>query len=214
MGTHKYEYNWDFFEIDSEELYYFLGFVAADGYISNNDIEIGLNIKDKELLERFRDLICPDKPIYNKSRTNSCLLKISCKSRINRFKEFFSMVTNKKHAEIMFPIIPDEYIRHFIRGYIDGDGSIGIAKAYKNDKIYTGLRLRILGNYDFLYELNERTKLIYPHKTKAITKKGNENVYEITYNFSTAQALLEWIYEDSNIYLDRKHAKFLEYQNQ
>lgn len=214
MGIHKYKYNWDFFETDSEELYYFLGFVAADGYISNNDIEIGLNIQDKHLLEHFRDLICPDKPIYNKTRTNSCTLKISCKSRISRFKEFFSMITNKKHEEMIFPTIPDEYVRHFIRGYIDGDGSIGKAKAYRDDKIYTDLRLRILGNYNFLHELNEKTKSIYPHKTKAIIKKGKENVYEITYNFSTAQALLEWIYEDSHIYLSRKHAKFLEYQNQ
>ena len=39
MGAYKYNYNWDFFENESEELYYFLGFVAADGYISDNEIE-------------------------------------------------------------------------------------------------------------------------------------------------------------------------------
>lgn len=214
MGTHKYKYNWNFFEIDSEELYYFLGFVAADGYISNNDIEIGLNIQDKNLLEQFRDLICPDKPIYNKNRTNSCTLKISCKSKINRFKDFFSMVSNKKHEEMIFPNIEDKYVRHFIRGYVDGDGTIDTTKGYKGNRVYLGLRLRILGNYKFLYELNKKTKLIYPHKTNAINKKGKENVYIITYNFSTAKALLKWIYEDSNIYLNRKYTKFLEYQNQ
>lgn len=214
MGTHKYKYNWAFFETDSEELYYFLGFVAADGYISDNDIEIGLNVQDENLLERFRDLICPNKPIYKKDRTNSCTLKISCKSKINRFKEFFSMVSNKKHEEMIFPNIEDKYIKHFIRGYIDGDGTIDTTKGYKNNKVYIGLRLRILGNYEFLNELNKKTKLIYPHKTNAISKKGQENVYVITYNFSTARALLEWLYENSNIYLNRKHAKFLEYQNQ
>lgn len=214
MGIHKYKYNWDFFEKDSEELYYFLGFVAADGYISNNEIEIGINIKDKYMLEKFRDLIVPDKPIYIKEKTNSCTLKISCKSRINRFKDFFSMASNKKHKEMIFPTIEDKYIKHFIRGYIDGDGTIDTTKAYKGDKVYIGLRLRILGNYEFLHELNKITKTIYPHKTNAINKKGKENVYIVTYNFSTAKALLKWLYEDSNIYLNRKHAKFLEYQNQ
>ena len=71
MGTYHYQYNWDFFKKPSEELYYFLGFVAADGYISNDEIEIGLNESDKALLERFRDLICPDKPLYEKKKTHA-----------------------------------------------------------------------------------------------------------------------------------------------
>lgn len=45
MGTYKYKYNWDFFEKDSEELYYFLGFIAEDGYINDYAIEIELSKK-------------------------------------------------------------------------------------------------------------------------------------------------------------------------
>lgn len=210
MGTHQYKYNWDFFEKDSEELYYFLGFVAADGYISDNDIEIGLNIKDKCLLEHFRDLIVPNKPIYDKRNTNSCLLKISCTSKISKIKELFSMSSNKKHCEIKFPDIPQKYWKHFIRGYIDGDGCIDTTKAYRGEKIYIGLRLRILGNYDFLNKLNDITKNIYPHKTNAINKKGFENVYVLTYNFSTAKNILKWVYDDCTIYLKRKYDKYNE----
>ena len=43
VGTHKYNYNWDFFKQESEELYYFLGFVAADGYLTENEIKISPN---------------------------------------------------------------------------------------------------------------------------------------------------------------------------
>ena len=79
VGTHKYNYNWDFFKQESEELYYFLGFVAADGYLTENEIEIGINEKDVCLLEKFRDLIVPNKPLYYKESTHSYTLKISCK---------------------------------------------------------------------------------------------------------------------------------------
>ena len=212
MGVHKYNYNWNFFKKDSEELYYFLGFVAADGYISDNTIEIGLNEKDLELLEKFRDLIVPGKPIYHKKRTNSYTLKISCLKNIESFKSFYSMFTNKKHEEIQYPNIPSEYQKDFIRGYIDGDGTFDTTKGYQTvngeRKVYRGLRLRILGNIGFLARLNEETRKAYNHKTNSISKKGKENVYVITYNFSTASNLLEWIYKDANIFLKRKYDKY------
>ena len=210
MGTHKYDYNWNFFNEDSEELYYFLGFVAADGYLTDNEIEIGINENDVILLERLRDLIVPNKPLYYKEKTHSYTLKISCKSLMNDFKNFYGIATNKKHLEMSFPHIPSEYVRHFIRGYVDGDGCIDTAKGYRGEKIYIGKRLRILGNYNFLYSLNEKTKEIYNHKTNAINKKGKENVYVITYNFKTATNILHWLYDDCNICLPRKQAKAFE----
>lgn len=213
MGVHKYHYNWDFFEVDSEELYYFLGFVASDGYISSNEIEIGLNEKDKHILERFTELICPEKPLHYKPRTNSYTLKISCRNKIKRFKQFFDVTSNKKHEEISFPIIPTQYLKDFIRGYVDGDGTMDTTKGYKGDKVYVGPRLRILGNPKFLQGLNEATKTFYPHKTNAINQKGKENVYVITYNFSTAKAIMEWLYDGSNIHLNRKYANYLKLVN-
>lgn len=210
MGVHKYKYNWDFFEIDSEMLYYFLGFVAADGYISEDSIEIALNKKDEELLIKFRDAIVPDKPVNDKKVSNAKVLKLGMKSKIKDFKKFYGMTTSKKHDEIVFPNIKDEYVKHFIRGYIDGDGTIDTTKGYRDDKVYIGPRLRILGNESFLKILNAKTKEVYFHRTNAITKKGKENVYYISYNFSTAKNILDWLYKDATIYLERKYNKYLE----
>lgn len=213
MGVHKYKYNWSFFEQDSEELYYFLGFVAADGYISENEIEIGLNERDVALLEQFRDLIVPDKPLHYKPKTNSYTLKISCRSKISHFKKFFDMSSNKKHDEMIFPDIPKRYYKDFIRGYVDGDGSLDTTKGYRGDKVYVGPRLRILGNPEFLRGLNEVTKTQYYHKTNAINRKGKENVYVITYNFKTAREILKWLYSDNHICLDRKYTTYLKLLN-
>ena len=207
VGTYKYDYNWDFFDIDSEELYYFLGFVGADGYIGKDSIEIGLSIKDISLLNKFRKMICPNKPLYIRKDTNAAVLKISCKQRINEMKTFFGMKTSKKGNEMIFPDISMNYIKDFIRGYIDGDGCIDKTKAYWKTKVYIGKRLRILGNYNFLETLNQKTKLFVNHNTNLISKKGKENIYYVTYNFSTADNILKWLYEDCKICLERKYKK-------
>ena len=210
MGIYKYDYNWNFFKEDTEELYYFLGFVAADGYVSDNEIEIGVNEKDLELLTAFRDLIVPNKPLYYKEKTKAYILKISCKHLTPKIKKFYGMSTNNKHDELCFPDIPKNFIKDFIRGYVDGDGTIGSTKAYKNDKIYNGVRLRILGNKKFLESLNAVTKEFVNHKTNAIAKRSKENIFEVTYNFKTAKQLLIWLYENSRIFLPRKKEKVVD----
>lgn len=212
MGVPIYHYNWDFFKKPSEQLYYFLGFVAADGYINDEGIEIGLNEKDKGLLEQFRDWIVPGKPLYHKKATNSYTLKLSCRNKTEAFKAFYGMQTNEKCYELVFPQnIPEEFYKDFIRGYIDGDGTIGTTKGYRGNKVYIGPRLRILGNHHFLEGLNKKTKEFYKHNTNSIPKKnGGENIYEITYNFSTAKNLLKWLYEDCTICLERKRQRALE----
>ena len=207
MGVHKYQYNWNFFTTPSEELYYFLGFIAADGYITDDLIEIGINEKDVALLTTFQNLIVPDKPLYYKASLSAYVLKINYRHGMQEIKNFYNMRTNNKHDEIKFPTIPTPYIKDFIRGYIDGDGCIDTAKGYKKDKIYIGPRLRILGNKEFLEGLNNATKLFVKHNTNAISRKGKENIYTVTYNFSTASNLLVWLYNQSTIYLERKKLK-------
>ena len=117
------------------------------------------------------------------------------------------MKSNKKSFELEFPAISKKYLKDFIRGYVDGDGCIDFTFAKKGKKRYKGPRLRILGNESFLYELNEATKEYYFHKTNAIRKKGKENVYEVTYNFSTAKGILEALYKNNTISLERKNLK-------
>lgn len=180
MSINKYKINEDFFINKSEELYYFLGFIAADGYITDSTIEIGFNKKDLSILEKFRDLIITNKPIYYKRRTNSYTLKIQKK-----------------------------FIKDFIRGYIDGDGYIDSTKSYYKNNIYVGPRIRVLGNKYFLDSFNKKTKLLYKHNVNKISKKGKENVYIIDYNFKTAKELLKIIYLNNNICLKRKYNRVL-----
>lgn len=213
MGVHKYQYNFAFFLVPSEELYYFLGFVAADGYVNDEGIEIAVNNKDRYLLERFRDMIVPDKPISEKSNVQASVLKLSMRHQSWFFKDFYGLTTNIKWRDLQFPSsdkISDDYIRHFIRGYVDGDGTIDSIKGYRSKTIYIGPRLRILGNHQFLTDMNDTIRRFIPHNTNAVAKKGNDNIYTITYNFSTAHRIMSWLYEDCTICLQRKLERYRE----
>lgn len=208
-----YNYNEDFFNKNSQELYYIYGLLAADGYINkeSNTVELALNSKDVHIVEEIRDIICKDKPIYNKKNVDAYMLKICNKNIAKNIHNFLSMTSSKKHETMKFPKnMNEKQVKSFIRGYIDGDGTIDTTKGYKGRKVYIGARLRILGNYDFLYELNKETKKYIKHNTNAILKKGKENVYCVTYNFSTANNILNWIYDNSKIHLKRKNDRYNE----
>lgn len=213
MGITKYPINFEFFKNDSEEYWYFLGLISSDGYISDNNIEICLNKKDKFILERLKNLICPTKPLYEKKSTHSIKFTICSTILCKELKEILSMTTNKKYIEIKFPKVPEKYLKDYIRGLIDGDGCIDTTKAYQKDNIYIGPRLRILGNRTFLLEMLEEIRKQVDNKTKSVNKKGKENVWYVTFNFKTANDILNWCYKDCNICLDKKYKKFEEVCN-
>lgn len=211
-----YDINYDFLYTDSKELWYFIGFVSADGYINDNRIEIVINKRDVELLEKFTKLIQPSKPIYLKEKQNAVRMSIDDSKYAKYLKNILSMKTNKKHEEIKFPNVPEEFIKDYIRGYCDGDGCITKASARRKfeklgyTKIYRGVEFKVLGNYDFLNSLNKEINKIYPNNTKSIRRKGKENVYIVQYNFKTAEGILEELYRDSSIHLKRKYNKYIE----
>lgn len=210
MGVHIYQYNWDFFNEESERRYYFLGFIAADGYVSDDAIEIGVSKQDSYLVETFRNWIVPNKPIYERHKTNSVLLKISCKFMTSSIKDFFGMISNKKGQEIQFPTIPEQFIKDFIRGIVDGNGCIDtVSIKQRNDNVRTYVRLRIYGNQTLLNGLNTVTKQFIDHNVNAIQKKGKENVYYLTYQGSTGINILHWLYDNNTICLRRKYDKYL-----
>lgn len=86
------------------------------------------------------------------------------------------MNSNNKCIELRFPNIPKQYLKDFIRGYVDGDGTIGTTKGYQGDKTYIGPCLRILGNKEFLKQMLEEIRPIIPNKTYAIQKKSSEKI--------------------------------------
>ena len=83
-------YNENYFEnIDTEEKSYFLGFICADGCITNNpkkyryQLSLKLHIKDKHILEKFKENINGEVVVWKHNQREIVEIKFSGKKIIN-----------------------------------------------------------------------------------------------------------------------------------
>lgn len=202
--TTKYIVNHvSFSVIDNEEKAYWLGFLMADGYVSqeHNHIELVLAAMDKSHLLNFKDFLQTDSPIKDKEVTLKG--KIFKAVRIYVHSEqivkdlvSFGCIQNKSLV-LQFPVLPKNLIHHFIRGYFDGDGSISLT----NNK---QLQFSLLGTDMFLDECEKQMKL---HKNK---RKEQGQAKAIRYSGNVqCKKIFDYLYQDATIYLERKYNKFI-----
>lgn len=209
-----------FTNIDTEEKAYWFGFIFADGCISvsltgQHTLQIKLKAGESSFLERFREFIETDRPVkFGKSenkfgKVEFCYLIISSKKLVN------DLVKNglqfRKSNIAIFPNIEEVFVRHFIRGYFDGDGSFYPTKGGKRSKTYS-LGFSVLGTKGFLEVLNSHL----PFSVSLYKENRTEHTYYLSTAIGLDKAVLlyDFLYVDAQIYLDRKLKVFIEYFEQ
>jgi len=140
-----------FQNIDDENKAYWLGFIAADGSLNKNGIsmQIGLSIKDKNHLIKMGKIFDKEVVDYVSKRHNkshkACRLCVSSKTNWNNLNRLGVNVNKTFEKENnLFKNIPQKHVRHFIRGYFDGDGCIYVSKDRKNICTFSMVGSRIL----------------------------------------------------------------------
>lgn len=204
--TDKDFYDDIFDSIDTEEKAYWLGFIYADGYISKTEsskshkylFEVQLAEKDKSHLEKLKKFFNSKKDLtYHKGKIQEKEYFSYRLSRQNKHlweSLYHKGVTPQKSLTLKFPTedqVPKEFQNAFIRGYIDGDGCIIINKV--NDLTYLG----IVGTLKFLNKIEELLG-------KGSYYKVGRN-YELRYSINKGIPILETLYNNASIYLDRKY---------
>ena len=118
--------------------------------------------------------------------------------------------TPRKSLTLKFPSLSifqnKKLIIDFIRGYLDGDGSISYVKSNPNiDESNYSPRVSILGTEQFLTILQKITR-------RGIIKSTKSSCYVLTFSRHESRFLLHKLYDNATIYLDRKYkrAKFFE----
>lgn len=196
----------NFEKIDTEEKAYWLGFLYADGSVGSKEdkIELGLSKKDLKHIEKFRNFMNITNKISYRKNTKSYRISfrsIKCKQDlINKG------CVPKKSLILKFPNenqVPKELIKHFIRGYFDGDGWFtNTEKCFQIGII--GTENFIKGFLDTVENINKENKIFKVHRENG-AKRYMFGSYNDVLNF------LNWIYKDSKIYLDRKYEHYLDF---
>lgn len=207
----KYKYNDYFFnKIDTQEKAYWLGFLYADGYVNyEGRIALALQESDIDHLKKFTKAIGDsDIKLHYSKKTKSYAVGIS---NIKMGKDLTDKgCFQKKSLKLKFPNtkqVPEKYIRHFIRGYFDGDGCIYIPKKNKGSSTFS-----LIGTFDFLNGIKKEFEKLNLQKSLKLShnKSHNENTYFISIsNMSDLQKIYKYLYNYSNVFLDRKKDKFI-----
>ena len=216
-GKRLYNINEDFFKLWNSKMAYILGFTCADGNIYNKTLSWDLSNKDisnLKLLKSFNMALNSNYPIIN--RPFSYRLKISNPIILRDIKKL-GIVPNKTKI-LLFPHVPEKYLNHFIRGFLDGDGWIITRIRYdKYNEICVGFSN---GSRNFMQGLIQvfRYKLgLADFNLRCREKKTKHNhiskTYQLEFYASNAKNILSFLYTNlskEDIFLKRKYDKYLE----
>jgi DNA-binding Lrp family transcriptional regulator len=197
--------NLDFFKnINNELNAYFLGFLYADGcvQIKNNCYTVSIKIhkKDQVIVDKFKEIMSPSSPI-------KFIDDKYCYYRIHQKEVCDQLISHgcipNKSLILKFPTtVPDNLLHHFVRGYSDGDGSI-----YKNN---TNIIWKIISTNNFCNTLSNILKEKLNINSSMYLSKPSTNSITTTLVVGgnlQIKKLLDWLYKDATMYLDRKYKK-------
>lgn len=198
LNRHKVDET--FFDyIDTESKAYFLGLMFSDGSVSKNQFYIKL--KDEDILLKFRKELKCDYPIlYTEYPYKSYKLQISSQTLCKALSKL-GCIPNKTKI-ITLPTLREDLYRHFIRGFFDGDGCLQL----QNKKYHCRFDLTSASK-SFLEQVRP---LITAHARSNgyLGKEAKYEVWHLNYSGHQVQDILDWMYKDSNFYLQRKYTKY------
>ena len=188
-------------EIKTEEDAYILGFILADGYINENRgfLHFKLNSKDINILEKINMYFESNSKIKHEKHSitgnDLSVLNFNSRKLINTLKKY-NLFQAKSCKEIPYYEISDNLKKHYIRGIIDGDGYI------KKD----GIGIGVCGSKEVLEFINKDfEKFIGQENLKKIRYDTSSHIYRLEYSGEKAKKIINYLYKNSNIYLDRKY---------
>lgn len=196
----RLSYNRNIFsDIDTEEKAYWLGFILADGCIFRNELRIKLNSCDENHLMKFIEFINGVGEVniqheVHKSTKNILSKVVLVSKDIVNDLEKHGISRNKSTKEIPNINIDNNLVRHYIRGFFDGDGCI--THDLKKIDFASSLIMNEYIKRTLIKNLNINDTKILNH--------GKITKYAI-YNKTDKEKVLNYLYANSNIYLDRKY---------
>lgn len=230
-NSSKYVINQHFFDlIDTEEKAYWIGFIWCDGYVlkrSRKSLEysfkLALSEKDEDHLYKFRSSIESDSPIYRyevgkggfSSEFMESRFRTSNKHLGSTLYHSYGLIPNRYNTDKLINRIPDNLVRHFIRGIYDAEGSVSVYYHKVKEHYNPSLKM-VMGitSYSELLEYIQNHFIEVGLKNNKIATeqrhKGRDQ-HCLALKYSGARQvtkILDYLYQDATIYLERKYKKY------
>ena len=208
----KYKYDYTYFDvIDTEEKAYWAGFIFGDGSICDGKVSLNLAETDISHLRLLNKCINGNIPVKVRTQPESyyrpwnqhfkertiARFVISSRHMVESLKTL-NMTERNTYNLCKMPNIPDELKRHWIRGLFDADGSVSGGPipvcCGLNHVLFDDIRA-------FLYKNGIVSYIRADERYETVS-------YRLEVPYSHRDKIYDFLYKDSNIFLNRKQVKF------
>ncbi|MDP2927160.1 MAG: hypothetical protein Q8N65_03445 [bacterium] len=192
----------------SPQLAYAVGLLATDGNLSGDGRHINMRSSDIQLLKTFKQCLGLKNKIA-RSKNDGWATKPSYRVQFGDIQFYKWLLKIGLFPAKTYTIgelkIPDEYFSDFLRGHLDGDGSVYTYKDYwntfKNPKyVYTRLWVCFISasksHVEWLRERIRKLIRISGHlnENKATRLDQTTSIWKVKFAKNDSIKLLKWIY--------------------
>lgn len=228
----RYSFNEHYFDaIDSEHKAYWLGFIWCDGYLAirhrkncvSYEFKLSLKNTDANHLVKFNNDLNGNYEVKyyrcnsfsGKGAVTEARLLITNQHFGKTLADKYGLVPHRSDCGKLLNNVPEHLMKHFIRGVIDADGSF--LKYQITDKGYTVNKYNVsIGTHEDIIRTIERYLMsegIINISERKLQQRheGRDGEYRTLSICGKKQCLniLNHIYKESSVYLDRKYEKYL-----
>ena len=194
---------------------YWAGFLASDGwvYAKQRKVCVELKASDSGHLKKLCSFVGRDSGLYYRTRRqygksyDCASLMLTSQKMIDDLCDNFNIVPNKSLTLKPPRNIPKHFRKHFVRGYVDGDGCI----TWRKDRNHY-----MVGICSGSLQVLEWIKDVISSEVKDsgapnVNHRKNRKLFTLEYGGRIqSENVLNWLYSSSknNIRLQRKYEKY------
>jgi hypothetical protein len=178
---------------------YDLGYVCADGTVWDkgwSGLSLRTQRRDEEILLGLRNRLGSEHRIVRyeqKTKAGKLLpytrVQVSSK-QIAEDLQLLGVLPNKSNRDLPLPVIPEELLSHFVRGYFDGDGTLSMGG--------WSLQVRLLGSHTFIAHLQDKVcSTLNLSRNKIQTSEEDLTISIASWSArNEIQRLYDWMYKE------------------
>lgn len=181
------------FDTITEESAYWIGFLMADGCVTNvNQIQLGLATRDRDHVVRFRSFLGSSHKISNRNNGLGAGLTVSSSHLVSVLAQYGVVPRKSLTAQVIG--LQDN--RHFWRGVVDGDGSLMLPTPKRSSHL-----LRLCGSFFLMSQFAEFVKV---HLDIDTSVRKHKTIFEVGPGQAKSFKIVSLLYSDCAIALPRK----------